>query len=154
MRPDIGKMKTEADPITDDEWLLRRVHKTRFRTAKVPIISPTTFEPRVKGNEPDWDGISLYRRACLDIPNEISTTVAPEKLLDIGIVRVRVKELLDLGLTVEPRPDPQVRGHVVIPELNAKDYAVDRSRFTPSMLALATLASDDANIVIRPADLH
>lgn len=147
-------MKTEADPITDDEWLLRRVHKTRFRTTKAPIISPSAFEPRVKGNDPDWDGISLYRAACLDVPNEILATVAPEKLLEVGIVRLRVKELHDMGLTVESRQDPRIKGHVVIPELNATEYAADKSRFTPLMLGLATLASDDASIVIWPADPH
>lgn len=146
-------MKTEADPITEDEWLLRRVHKTKFRTTKAPIISPSAFEPRVKGNDPDWDGISLYRAACLNIPNEILATVAPEKLPEIGVVRIQVKDLRDLGLTVEPKPDPHVKGHVVIPEFNARDFAGDKSRFTPSMLALATLASDDSNILIWPAEL-
>jgi hypothetical protein len=77
-----------------------------------------------------------------------------EKLLEIGIVRIQVKELRDLGLTVQPRPDPHVKGHVVVPEFNARDFVADKSRFTPSMLALATLASDDSNIVIWPAELR
>ena len=56
-------MKAETDPITADEWLLRLVWEDRF-TAKVPIISPRTFEPRT-GKHPDADGLSLFREACV-----------------------------------------------------------------------------------------
>jgi hypothetical protein len=63
-------MKSEHDPITDEEWLLRRVRKEQFRTEKTPIISPNAFEPRIKGQDPDTDGISLYRAQCLSDPGE------------------------------------------------------------------------------------
>jgi hypothetical protein len=58
-------MKHEFDPVTDDEWLLRRVHRQYFRNDPNLLISPSAFEPRVKGREPDVDGISLFRLACL-----------------------------------------------------------------------------------------
>lgn len=54
-------MKSEDDPITDDEWLLRRVRVEKFRTNKLPVVSPNAFEPRIRGRDPDGDGISLHR---------------------------------------------------------------------------------------------
>jgi len=143
-------MKSEADPITDDEWLLRRVHKDRFRSEKVPIISPSAFEPRIKGRDPDDDGISLYREACLSSPEEILATVAEDKRHNFGIVRVPVKLLRELDLSIESRPDDRIPGHVVIPALNAGDYAASKSSYTPTLLDLARLASQDENIVLAP----
>ena len=58
-------LKDENDPITPDEWFLRRVHCDKFRTDKTPLISPNAFEPRIKGRDPDKDGISLFRCAVL-----------------------------------------------------------------------------------------
>jgi hypothetical protein len=143
-------MKSEADPITDDEWLLRRIHKDRFKTNRVPIISPSAFEPRVKGRDPDVDGISLYREACLASPDEILATVAEEKRHEYAIVRVPVSALQELELSVDLKPDERVKGHVIIPELNATDYAATKSVFTPTLLDLARLASQDENIVRTP----
>ena len=70
-------MKSETDPITDDEWLMRRVRIERFRDDKTPFILPGAFEPRIKGREPDIDGISLYREECLANPEEILSAVIP-----------------------------------------------------------------------------
>src|SRR5689334_1348658 len=77
--PEGVTMKSEGDPITDDEWLLRRVRIEKFRTDRVPIISPNAFEPRVRGCDVDMDGISLYRAACIADPSEVLATVAPER---------------------------------------------------------------------------
>lgn len=143
-------MKSETDPITDDEWLLRRVRIEKFRTDKVPIISPNAFEPRVKGREPDTDGISLHRAACLADPSEVLATVAPERWHEYGIVRVSVAFLTSLGLSVRSTPDAQVKGHVAIPELNAADYQAEKARFTPIKEKLATEASKAENIVRQP----
>lgn len=141
-------MKPETDPITEDEWLLRRVRVERFRTDKTPIISPNAFEPRVKRRDIDHDGNSLYREACLSAPSDIWATVVEEKRHEFGIVRVSVRLLKELKLTIEPRPNPRVRGHVVIRELNANDYAADKARFTEIKLRLAEVASEDGNILV------
>ncbi|HWG41353.1 MAG TPA: hypothetical protein VN688_01110 [Gemmataceae bacterium] len=143
-------MKVETDPITDDEWLLRRVPVNRFRTDEVPIISPNAFEPRIKGRDPDTDGISLYRAACLADPCEVLATIAPERQHECGIVRIAVSSLRSLQLSVKSKPDDRIKGHVVIPELNSVDYASDKSRFTPIKERLAVMASADENIVKQP----
>ncbi len=147
-------MKEESDPIGDDEWLLRRVRVEQFRTAKVPIISPNAFEPRVKGRDPDTDGISLYRAECLDDPSAVLATIVPERRHEYGIVRIPVSLLRSLHLSVQSKPDERIRGHVVIPELNSVDYESDKSRFTYLKDRLATVASEDANIVKQPTSFH
>lgn len=143
-------MKAETDPITDDEWLLRRVRVEKFRTDKVPVISPNAFEPRIKGRDPDTDGISLYRAACLADPSEVLVTIFPERRHEYGIVRISVSLLRSLQLSVESKPDERIKGHVVIPELNSADYESDKSRFTPIKERLATMASEDENLVMQP----
>ena len=146
-------MKSEADPITEDEWLLRRVYKDRFRSEKVPVISPSAFEPRIKSREPDDDGISLYREACLFSPEDVLTNVADHKRDSFGIVRLPVRAFYDLGLTIESKPDDRIPGHVVIPGLSASAFAASKQSLTPILLGLARLASEEENIVRDPRAL-
>jgi hypothetical protein len=143
-------MKAETDPITDDEWLLRRVHFEKFKTDEVPIITPSAFDPRIKGRDPDTDGISLFREACLADPVEVLATIPSDNRHLQGIVRVAVSFIKSLGLSVESKPDERVKGHVVIPELNAAAYKANKARFTPIKLSLATEASKEENIVRWP----
>jgi hypothetical protein len=143
-------MKAETDPIADDEWLLRRVRIEQFRTNKVPIISPNAFEPRIKGRDPDTDGIRFYRAACLEDPSEVLATIDPKRWHEYGIVRISVSLLKSLQLSVRSKPDDRIRGHVVVPELNSVDYESDKSRFTWIKARLADHASEDENIVKQP----
>ena len=135
-------MKLETDPIGDDEWLLRRVPAERFRNDQTPLISPNAFEPRIKGREPDTEGISLYRAACLDHPDDVLVMVPIDKRHQTGIVRIQVSALAEPGLTARIAIDSRIRGHVVIPELNAIAYADDKAKFIPIKLRLAELASE------------
>jgi hypothetical protein len=141
-------MKAETDPITPDEWLLRLVWEDRF-TAKVPVISPRTFEPRT-GKHPDADGLSLFREACVANPADVLAVIAEDKRARYGIVRVPVAALGGLGLTVSASPIDTVAGHVVIPELNSTAFQNPASKafFVATQLALATIAS--GNIALRP----
>jgi hypothetical protein len=143
-------MKPESDPISDDEWLLRRVRVERFRTDQTPLISPNAFEPRVKGRDVDNDGISLYREACLSAPADVLATVAADRQHEYGIVRIPVVLLKSLNLSVQCRPDPRILGHVVIPELNATAYKADKTPFIPINVRLASVASEEGNIVRHP----
>ena len=147
-------MKPESSPITDDEYLLRRVHRDRFRSDRAPGVSPNAFEPRVKGRDPDADGISLYREACVADATDILATIPEDKRSEYAIVRVPVALLKGLELTARSVPDDRIPGHVVIPELNAADYEADKTRFTPVKLALATAASGDDAVLQRPASLQ
>lgn len=143
-------MKSEDDPIADEEWLFRRVRVEQFRTDKLPIISPNAFEPRIKGRDPDTDGISFYRAACLADPSEVLATISAERLHEYGIVRIQMSFLKSLNLTVVSKRDERIKGHVVIPQLNSVDYQADKARFTPLKVQLAAEASQDENIVRHP----
>jgi hypothetical protein len=140
-------MKPETDPIAADEWLLRLVIRDRF-TARVPTISQNTFEPRVKGREPDTNGLSFFRRDCLNDPADALLAMPEEKRPHYGIVQVPVSMLAGLGLSVTNDPIPEVPGHVVIPELNSTDYATAPARFSTAKVRLAEVASE--NILLRP----
>lgn len=140
-------MKPETDPISPDEMLIRLVHRDRFRD-RVPVISPSAFEPRVKGNKPDTDGISLFRNDCLAEPADALRALAADKQPLHGIVMVPYAVFTRLGLTVVAAPRADIPGHVVVPELKSEVYAADKSLFNRVKLSLAEAAS--SNIVRRP----
>lgn len=144
-------MKPETAPVSDGEWLLRRVWHERYRTNQNPIISPNAFEPRLRGEDRDTDGISLYRLDCQADPTDVLATVTADRRHLYAVVRVQVSTIKALGMSVCPAPDDHVKGHVVIPELNADDYAANKARFTPIKLSLATEASRDENVLVRPS---
>ncbi len=146
-------MKKETDPIAPDEWLIRRVHRDQFRTGKDPYVSPKAFRPRVKGDQPDTDGISLFRLACLRDENDILEMISDEqKRKAIGFVRVQVAELSNLGLTVRRTPIEAIRGHVSIPEMDvdAMSDPDKRSQINERMDKLAKLTSQDDRILRDP----
>jgi len=143
-------MKAETEAVTDDEWLLRRIRIEQFRTGRLPIISPNAFEPRIRGREPDTDGISFYRKACLDDVKDVLSTIAAERRHEFGIVQIPVSLVHALSLSVEIRIDGRVQGHVVIPELNSLAYAENKSRFTSMKERLAVAASEESNILVSP----
>lgn len=150
-------MKKETDPVTDDEWLLRRVFVDKFNTSRVPLISPKAFEPRVNGRDPDITGISLYRLSCLSTPHQVLQGIPSEKRHNSGVVKLQViavSSLDTLRLTIRNDSRPPIPGHVVIPELNSSSYSKARPSFTPTLLALAKLASENENIVILPTALQ
>lgn len=156
-------MKSEDEPISDDEWLLRRVYVDRFPRAGNDAFSPRTFEPRINGRDPDVDGISLYRLDCVATPAEVLKKIAdPAKHRKNGVVRVAVvsvRSLQEMRLSIVPSPDEdfplenRIAGHVLIPELNSNAYAADKDRFLPVLKALADLASQPGATIIQPPDL-
>lgn len=156
-------MKSEDEPIDDDEWLLRRVYIDYFPRAGNDAFSPRAFEPRTSGRDPDVDGISLYRLDCVSTPADVLSKIAdPVKHRKNGVVKIavlRVRNLREMRLTIVHCPDHElplekrIPGHVLIPELNSIAYAADKTRFTPVFRALADLAGRPGATVISPPDL-
>jgi hypothetical protein len=152
--------KRESDPISEDELLVRRVWVERFRSDKVPFVSPSAFEPRTTGSSPDVDGISLYRLDCLESVWDALRTISDEiKRQQTGVVSIQVLEvrsIRSMQLTVaesyedELKPD-RIAGHVVIPELNSLEYSAKKSVIKQAMLDLATYASASDRIMVKPA---
>lgn len=142
-------LKAESEPISDDEKLYRRVHQIRFG----PPVSPGAFEPRVRGRDPDTDGISLYRAECLSGPDEVLNLIPDaEKRKANGIVAVKVADLKHLGLTVAATPVACIAGHVSVPEMSSsamldKD---SKARCKERMFELAKIASRSENIIKQP----
>ena len=140
-------MKTETDPVTPDEWLIRLVWHQYFTPREIPI-SRQAFVPK-DGRNPETKGISLYREACLRDVLETLLPLAPEKQPFHGLVRLPVSLFTQLGLTIHPDPT-DVPGHVLIPEINITVYKVKSGEkmLLPKLLELAKVASE--NIVRRP----
>lgn len=139
--------------MTDDEWLIRRVHRDQFRVGVDPYVSPKAFRPQVKGYNPDHDGISLFRLACIQSTDDILRMVDdPQKKKAVGLVKVRVSELLAQGLTINQTPVEAVRGHVSIPEMDVK--AMTDAKLKPKLYErmdeLANIASRADRIIRDP----
>ena len=131
-------MKDERDEVTVDEDVLRRIHVRYKEHAGLPV-SPAAFRPTDK----DTDGISVYR-ALFASPTEIAS---PKHY----VCELRVRELHQLELSVEPRPTPHPpRGHSVVPEINVVDYRGTEPKKRLKLItdALAQLA--DKAIVCDP----
>lgn len=147
-------LKDEFEPITDDEWVVRRVPANRFRDHKSPYVSPGAFEPRTKGEAPDEEGISLYRLACLGGVQPILDFIGdPNKQAMTGFVRLRVSDVRRLGLSIVASKDVNLVGHVVIPELCAeawRDTEHRRPACRQHIMQLAELASQPDAILRDP----
>lgn len=154
--------KRESDPISEDELLVRRVRVERFRSKKVPYVSPSAFEPRMTGDSPDLDGISLYRLDCLESAMDALRTISDAtKKQQTGVVAIQVLEVrsiramkLSVAESYEDvsKPD-RVAGHVVIPELNSRDFADKdkKEHIKQAMFALANCASPKDRILVHPS---
>jgi hypothetical protein len=142
--------KGENEPVSADEWLFRRVRIELFRTAKLPLISPSAFEPRTKGRDIDHDGISLFRAACLDDPREVISHLPAATQRENGVVRIPVAKLFELGIAIDVKPIGDCRGHVVLRELNAESVRLRRDWLRETAFALAQIASEEGNIILRP----
>jgi len=146
-------MKSEDDPITDDEWILRRVRADMYQTNGFPFLSPRAFEPRTGGREPDTDGISVYRASCLSHVADVLAEIPPDKLAAIGLVRVLVAHIQSLGLSLTPKKT-NVPGHCVIPELDAKCQKEQRTRADQFAHQLAVFGSRPEAIALVPPSIQ
>lgn len=138
-------MLHEYDPVEEDEFVLRRVHRNHCDPNLANLIRSGAFTP----NQNDLTGISVFR-ACLVQPTETLTSIEPSRAKEYYVVRLAVRDLRALGLTVEPDPDSNgPPGHAIVRELNRADYVANKSHWRFVLLKLAQLAS--ADIVHRPS---
>jgi hypothetical protein len=150
-------MKDQQEPITDDEWLLRRVHKEYFESLVPPLIRPYAFKPQLTGRLPDTTGISLYRQSCLNRTEDIFVKTMDTKRHSFGIVRVPVSLLYSNGLNVirdDDLDDPIVLGHVVVPEINSREYEQTKDSVVPLMKALSDYVNEHKEFLMLPRTLE
>jgi len=135
----------ERQPVEDSEFVYRRIHRSFFDPT-VPIpIRMAAFRP----NENDTTGLSVFRARFVQPPDTLAN-VDKAKTNDYYVVGLSVRDLRNLGLTVNPEPAAVgPRGHAVIPELRWQVYASQKDLCKPLLVELAKLAS--ANIVHPPS---
>lgn len=136
-------MKAETDLIVADEWLIRLVWETKVKQQGARVAAEA-FEPLPN----DTDGLSFFRRACLNDPSDALLAIAAEKRPSYALVQIPVNLLTALGLSARPAPIAAVPGHVVVPEINVTDYLANKARFASIKLRLADVATE--NILRRP----
>jgi hypothetical protein len=139
--------KDELSPISDDEFMLRQIHKNHYHAGKNKPVQTNHFQP----HEDDDDGLSVYRERFISV-DELAR--AGRKPGEYYIARFRASELKLPGnnLTLDPKPnkDPsQPRGHSVIPQLSISAYKADEKKGKQICFELAKLAGQ--RIVLVPA---
>jgi len=148
-------MKDQGDPISDDEWILRRVHRDNFITLDPPRINPYAFKPQIKGDLPDTTGISFYRQACVVDHNDILAKTVEARREKYGIVRLPVTFLKSLHLEVKRDDDhaePIFMGHVIMPGINSIEYDQNKDAVLPNMLALADYVNENQEFLRLPSN--
>ena len=127
----------EQEPIQDDEFVYRRIHRN-FYDANIPTcIRREAFRPNLN----DDTGLSVFRAAFVQ-PADTLANVDVSKQNDYYVAQIAVQDLHRLGLTVVPEPDPNgPLGHAVIPELGWQAYLADKQRRKQVLVELAKRAS-------------
>jgi hypothetical protein len=135
----------QHDPVADDEFVYRRIHRSFYDAAISPPIRSEAFRP----NNNDDTGLSVFR-AWFVQPHETLTNIEAAKRNDYYVARLAVSDLKRLGLTTVPEPDPSgPPGHAVIPELSWQAYHASKKSLKVVQFELAKLAS--ASIVLAPS---
>jgi hypothetical protein len=129
-------------PIGADEWVLRRVHKSRCQDGDPPVVLRGGFCPSPE----DTTGLSVYREVETSAE---AVRAAGRKPDEYYVVRVRVKDLQALGFSLQEEEDPDgPPGHLIIPELSLAAYEANKKALKPRQAELARRASE--NLVVRP----
>ncbi len=139
-------MSEEHEPVTEEEAILRRIHKRYYNPQEIIAVQPEAFRP----TERDEDGLSVFRERFVSAA-EVITAIAEEKRRLYYVARLAVRDLRGLNLTVLPAVQTGLPGHAIIPELNWTSYQKNRLRVKEWQTKLAELASQA--IVYQPPPL-
>jgi len=104
----------EADPISDDELLYRRIPVNLGWYSLEGGLTAGAFGPHRKN---DQTGLSLSRSKYKSI--EEAAKGQPEKAYYVGTLRAG--DLRQNGIEVIPRPEPGDPGHTELPGLNSEN---------------------------------
>jgi hypothetical protein len=104
-------------------------------------VNRFAFEPAKR----DTDGLSLFR---LDFISARNLARRSKNKNGVYVARLRVRDIVTEGFTVEPKIDPDIPGHVVVPELSYANYKKNKAQLQDRVLALAKLAGQE--IVVSP----
>jgi hypothetical protein len=139
-------MKSEDEPVTPDELVVRLIWHQFLRPNEPVPVQPVAFKPR----DDETEGISVFRLACLSDPRDALAAMLPEKRDRYAIAVLPVAELLALGLSVKPAKIESVPGHAVIPELNITAVKAGRLWWKELQLKLVELAAKNQTPPAEP----
>lgn len=129
-------MTDQQDPISPDEYVLRRIpkDKNRYDPSLNEPVQRIAFEP----SKWDIDGISVFRERFVS-----ATDLAKAGTNNNGycVARLSVSNLFALGLTIVPDPrDDQPPGHALIPELSISEMKQNKTKCKETQRELSKLA--------------
>jgi hypothetical protein len=118
--------KTENDPLSDDEFVLRTIHKNQYKSGRPFPVASAQCQP----HPTDKDGLSVYRE-CFVSPRDLAMWGAKGGNYYVARVSVAVLRAPPFNLTIDPTPDPdptRPRGHSSIRELSIGNYLADEHK--------------------------
>ncbi|MGH6635281.1 MAG: hypothetical protein ACRED0_03805 [Gammaproteobacteria bacterium] len=136
--------KNQHVPVTPGEHVLRRIpnNKDWYKESLAEPVQRVAFEPR----KTDTAGLSVFRELFV---SAAKVAAGGPGRAGYYVSRLRIADLLMLGLTVVPDPQAnELPGHALIPELSYSSMLRDRSASKAFQRELAKLAS--RAIVFRP----
>lgn len=138
-------MKTQSDPVTEDEFVLRRIPvRTQYVDEALPQpVQRLAFAP---DSERDKKGLSVFRALFTTATDLSARGKSPAGYL---VVSLAVRDLIELGMSVVADPqEDQLPGHALIPDLGYDAKVSDPTRSKELQDRLAELASK--RIILRP----
>ena len=120
-------MPSGSAPIPDSAWLLRRIPEIEGPTDQALQPSFKAFRP----SKDDQSGLSLFLEG--EVSAEALCIKGRGKSYFVG--RIQAKQLRDMGLTMTREDDPELPGHVVLPQLNAASRRTEQSELLQHRLA-------------------
>lgn len=141
----------EHSPIRDDEYLIRRVTRSKYAPDADPSCYPEAFYPSGR----DADGISFVRESCSDVGTIAERFQETMKGKPFFLLRLRAGDIRSIGLSVQPSPSKGLAGHSVIPELNHHAWQGEGwPKLMEQVTRLAVLASNPEALACRSPDLR
>ncbi len=117
-------MPDQSDPVSPDEWILRRVPYNELNKLIDPDITPPISSTAFRPTKNDNDGVSVFRE-LFATPDEVANLYMQQNPgKKCYVIRVKAEAILEPGLGITLTPDPiiELPGHALIPELNTERY--------------------------------
>ena len=133
-------MTDQQDPISSDEYVLRRISKDklRYNPSLGEPITRLSFEPSKR----DINGISVFRELFVSAE---TVAKAGRGVNGCCVARLRASDIIALGLTITPDPQDDLPGHALIPELSFQQVKNNKFKSKEIQHKLAKLGKRQIN---------
>lgn len=138
-------MVGQADPVSPDEWLLRRVPYSKQNNI-INLSDPQPIDRQAfRPSSNDHDGLSIFRELFVTA-EQIADDYRQRKGKECYVVRIKARTLLDqpIGANLAPAPINDLPGHTLVPELNLNFQKSDKKSCKAMQYSIAkTLKEED-----------